>query len=125
MRQIFFTVLILFVFPSSLLAGELYSCIDRDGNTVMTTSPQDGMRNCVLKDSFEASTSKSSRGYVISGRKKYDDRSIQRQRQLEALEDEIQDKEAELLRKESKIHDQEDRIRRMDLQNTINQIYGR
>lgn len=34
-------------------AGELYSCIDRDGNSIVTDSPQDGMKNCVLKDSYE------------------------------------------------------------------------
>jgi hypothetical protein len=34
-------------------ADELYSCIDRDGNSIITSSPQDGMKNCVLKDSYE------------------------------------------------------------------------
>jgi hypothetical protein len=33
-------------------AGELYNCTDRDGNSIVTDSPQDGMKNCVLKDSY-------------------------------------------------------------------------
>jgi hypothetical protein len=32
-------------------AAELYNCIDRDGNSIVTDNPQDGMKNCVLKDS--------------------------------------------------------------------------
>ena len=34
---------------SSLFAGEFYNCIDRNGNTILTNSPQDGMKKCVLK----------------------------------------------------------------------------
>lgn len=32
-------------------AEALYNCIDRDGNSIVTDSPQDGMKNCVLKES--------------------------------------------------------------------------
>ena len=42
-----------FLFSNQAWAGELYSCIDRDGKAIVTTSPQDGMTNCVLKDSSE------------------------------------------------------------------------
>lgn len=43
-------------------AGELYRCIDRNGNAILTSAPQDGMEKCVLKegsseDSSEYSTS--------------------------------------------------------------------
>lgn len=31
----------------------MYSCTDHHGNSIITSSPQDGMENCVLKDSYE------------------------------------------------------------------------
>jgi hypothetical protein len=34
----------------------LYKCIDNNGNSIVTDSPQDGMTNCVLKDSDEDSS---------------------------------------------------------------------
>jgi hypothetical protein len=39
---------------------ELYSCTDRDGNKIVTSAPQDGMTDCVLKDSDEDTTPKKS-----------------------------------------------------------------
>jgi hypothetical protein len=48
---IFFSLFILF---TSANAGELYNCIDSDGNKIVTDSPQDGMKDCVLKDSYDA-----------------------------------------------------------------------
>ena len=39
-------------------AGELYSCIDSNGNTIITDIRKDGMRNCVLKDSYEKPSAK-------------------------------------------------------------------
>jgi len=33
------------------VAGKIYHCIDRNGNSTITDSPQDGMKNCVLMDS--------------------------------------------------------------------------
>ena len=45
-----FVLLIFFIFASSLFAGELYHCIDRDGNSIITSNPQDGMKNCILMD---------------------------------------------------------------------------
>lgn len=41
-------------------AVELYSCTDRDGSKIVTSAPQDGMTNCVLKDSDEDTPSKKS-----------------------------------------------------------------
>jgi len=40
-----------FIFFASAAAGEIYNCIDSDGNNIVTDNPQDGMKNCVLKDS--------------------------------------------------------------------------
>jgi Domain of unknown function (DUF4124) len=52
MKRILLTLSIFIAFITSANAGELYSCTDRDGNTVITSSPQDGMTNCALKDSY-------------------------------------------------------------------------
>jgi predicted house-cleaning NTP pyrophosphatase (Maf/HAM1 superfamily) len=51
MRALFLTLCFLIAFLNFANAGELYKCIDRDGNSIVTDSPQDGMKNCVLKDS--------------------------------------------------------------------------
>jgi hypothetical protein len=51
MKRIIFTLCIFFALVISINAGELYLCIDRDGNSIVTDNPQDGMKNCVLKDS--------------------------------------------------------------------------
>ena len=53
MKQIVLTLCIFFVFITSAYAGKLYNCIDRDGKAIITDVPQDGMKNCVLKDSYE------------------------------------------------------------------------
>jgi hypothetical protein len=53
MSRLFIAVCIFFTFIISANAMELYSCIDKDGNKIVTSSPQDGMTNCVLKDSQE------------------------------------------------------------------------
>lgn len=53
MKRIFFILCVFSIFLTSVYAGDIYTCIDRNGNTVMTSSPQDGMRNCALKDSSE------------------------------------------------------------------------
>ena len=49
MKLVFLIPCIVSVFLSSGNAGDLYSCIDRDGNIIITSSPQDGMEKCVLK----------------------------------------------------------------------------
>lgn len=56
MRKIVFVSFILFILASSIYAGEFYNCIDRDGNTILTNSPQDGMKKCVLKESYKDPT---------------------------------------------------------------------
>jgi hypothetical protein len=56
MKQIILTLCVVFVFITSANAGEMYSCIDRNGNAIVTDSPQDGMTNCVLKDSYRDPT---------------------------------------------------------------------
>jgi hypothetical protein len=53
MKQIVLTLCVFFAFITSAYAGKLYNCIDRDGNVIITDIPQDGMKNCVLKDSYE------------------------------------------------------------------------
>lgn len=52
MKQIVLTLCVFFAFITSTYAGALYSCIDRNGNAIITDIPQDGMKNCVLNDSY-------------------------------------------------------------------------
>lgn len=56
MKRIVLTLCVFFAFITSTHAGELYNCIDRDGNAIVTDMPQDGMKNCVLKDSYRKSS---------------------------------------------------------------------
>ncbi len=52
-------ILTLFVFIallSSANASEMYECLDRGGKPILTTSPQDGMTKCVVKDSYRDPT---------------------------------------------------------------------
>ncbi|MEN6331357.1 MAG: hypothetical protein ABFD57_05180 [Smithella sp.] len=51
MKRIFFTLCVFFSLVIAVNAGDLYSCIDSTGKTIVTDNPQTGMRNCVLKDS--------------------------------------------------------------------------
>ena len=52
MKRIIFTLCVFFALVIFANAGELYRCIDSTGNSVFTDSPQDGMRDCVLKESY-------------------------------------------------------------------------
>ena len=52
MKQIVFTLCVFSALVIYVNAGELYICIDRDGNSIVTDSPKDGMNNCVLNDSY-------------------------------------------------------------------------
>jgi hypothetical protein len=52
MKQIVLILCVFFAFITSTYAGELYNCIDRDGNAIITDTPQDGMKNCVLKNYY-------------------------------------------------------------------------
>jgi hypothetical protein len=57
MKQIFILSLcVFFALIISANAGELYHCIDLNGNSIITDTPQDGMTKCVLKDSYEDPT---------------------------------------------------------------------
>jgi len=47
-----------FILASAANALELYKCNDRDGNVIITDSPQDGMTNCVFKDSGKVTSRK-------------------------------------------------------------------
>jgi len=54
MKQIFIlTLCVFFALIISANAGDLYHCLDLNGNSIITDTPQDGMTNCVLKDSYE------------------------------------------------------------------------
>jgi hypothetical protein len=52
MKQIVLTLCVFFALITSTYAEELYNCIDSDGNAIITDTPQDGMKNCVLKNSY-------------------------------------------------------------------------
>ncbi len=52
MRRTIFTLCIFLALIISAKGGEIYFCIDRDGNSVFTDSPREGMTNCVLKESY-------------------------------------------------------------------------
>jgi hypothetical protein len=53
MKQIVLTFCVFFAFITSVNAGPMYRCIDRDGNAIITDIPQDGMIKCVLVESDE------------------------------------------------------------------------
>jgi Domain of unknown function (DUF4124) len=44
LKRIIFTLCIFFALLTSAKASEYYNCVDQNGNTVLTTSPQDGMK---------------------------------------------------------------------------------
>ena len=58
MKRIIFTLCLFLALAISVNAEELYTCIDSNGNSIVTDSPQDGMKNCVLKDSSIKSSPK-------------------------------------------------------------------
>jgi hypothetical protein len=53
LNRIFISLFIFSTVVTAAYSGAIYSCVDRDGNPVVTSFPQDGMRNCILKESFE------------------------------------------------------------------------
>jgi hypothetical protein len=56
MKQIIFTLCVFIAFITSAYAEELYKCIDINGNPIITSAPQDGMTNCLPKNSDEDSS---------------------------------------------------------------------
>lgn len=55
MRIIMLTVCCVVGLLTSAHALELYRCLDSNGNEIITSAPQDGMTDCVLKDSSDDS----------------------------------------------------------------------
>jgi|SRR5208282_2739413 hypothetical protein len=55
MKQIVLTLCVFFAFITPAYSGELYKCIDRDGNNIITDNIQNGMRKCVLMESYKPS----------------------------------------------------------------------
>jgi hypothetical protein len=55
MKQIVLTLCVFFAFITSAYSGDLYKCIDRDGNIIVTDRIQDGMKKCVLMESYKQS----------------------------------------------------------------------
>lgn len=54
MKKVLFIILFIFFYViNTANSGELYKCVDSDGNEIITSYPKDGMSNCVLKDSYE------------------------------------------------------------------------
>ena len=56
MKVMILTLCLFIAFLTFANGGELYQCINRDGNAIVTDNPQDGMKNCVLKESFRGLT---------------------------------------------------------------------
>ncbi len=53
MKIIMLTVCFFITLLPSANALELYRCLDNNGNQIITSTPQDGMTDCVLKDSSD------------------------------------------------------------------------
>lgn len=56
MKQMIFMLSVFIVLLSVAYAGEMYNCVDRDGNSIITDSPQDGMTNCAKQGPEEISS---------------------------------------------------------------------
>lgn len=61
MKTIILTLFFLVLITASASAADVYNCTDANGNTVVTDTPAEGMKNCVLKDTIEPSTEKRAR----------------------------------------------------------------
>ena len=55
MNRIFLITCVFFALLTTANAGELYRCVDRDGSTILTGNPSDGMK-CELKEVFRDPT---------------------------------------------------------------------
>lgn len=58
MRIIMLTLCFFAALSISANAMEMYRCLDRDGNIIITSAPQDWMTNCKLKESSDDSAEK-------------------------------------------------------------------
>jgi hypothetical protein len=69
MKKIFFALCVFFVFTACAYAGEMYNCAGPDGKRIITDAPQDGMTDCVLKDSYdESSAGKKGKSRNVTGK---------------------------------------------------------
>ena len=105
MKRIFTAIFIffsLFIFFTSANAGALYKCIDRDSNIIITDSPQDGMKDCVLKDSSDDPSPKER---AHQQNKSYKSRQ-ESQREKAETEAAGEQKEAALMREGNKCYTQ-------------------
>lgn len=57
MKQIIFILCVLIACLTTAHAGEMYKCVDRVGNGIITDKPQDGMKDCVLLGSDQNTSS--------------------------------------------------------------------
>ena len=108
MKRIFIAMFIffsLFIFFTLTNAGELYKCIDRDNNIVITDSPQDGMKECVLKDSSDDPSQKER---AKQQQKSYKSRQESQREKNETEKERIagEQEEAALLREGNKCYTQ-------------------
>jgi hypothetical protein len=108
MKRIFIAMFIffsLFIFFTTTNAGELYKCIDRDNNIIITDTPQDGMKDCVLKDSSDDFSRKER---AQRQKKSYKSRqeSQREKAETEAEKVEEEQKEAALIREGNKCYTQ-------------------
>ena len=53
MRITILTLCIFAAFLTSANAIEMYRCLDNNGHAIITSAPQDWMRNCVLKEAYD------------------------------------------------------------------------
>jgi hypothetical protein len=51
MKRTILTLCVFFALLTAANAGEMYKCVDRDGNTMISNYPRNGMK-CVLKESY-------------------------------------------------------------------------
>jgi hypothetical protein len=56
MKRIIYTLCVLTTFSTAAYAAEMYDCVDRKGNHVITNSPSDDMTKCVKSGSEEVTS---------------------------------------------------------------------
>lgn len=111
MKQIFLIICIPFVFLTTTNAEEFFNCIDSNGNTVISSFPQDGMK-CVKRGSNEEQ-----RNPNISSKTNLCDICSDYFHELEDLNDEI----TTLEKSRSKLQREQLDNRITDVQNNWNQ----
>jgi hypothetical protein len=108
MKRILIDLLICFSFLipfASANAENLFICIDPEGNKMITSSPQDGMNDCVLKDSYSDDSPKEraqQQKKSQKGAQRYQRESEEAEKETAAREQE----EAALIREGNKCYTQ-------------------